>query len=87
MNFFDETALTISSERPDVLVEIENILPLHNEGNDDDDDDDDDDDTEEDSGIAEEADLTPIMKKFPELENLDSIGDEGTNVNNFLNYW
>lgn len=82
MNFFDETALTIS-EPPDVLVEIENILH-HNT---DDVDEDDDDDTEDDSGIAEETDLTPILKKFPELENFDSIGDEGTNVNNFLTYW
>lgn len=81
MNFFDETALS-TCEPPDVLVEIENILPRHK-----DDDDEDDEDTEDDSGIAEESDLTPILKKFPELENVDSIGDEGTNINNFLNYW
>lgn len=85
MNFFDETALTIS-EPPDVLGEIEHILPRdNNDGDEDDDEDEDDDDTEDDSGIAD--DLTPIMKKFPELANFDSIGDEGTNINNFLNYW
>lgn len=91
MNFFDdETDLTIC-EPPDVLVEIENILQRHSDDGGDDDEeeevDEDDDDTEDDSGIAEETDLTPMMKKLAELENVDSIGDEGTNVNNFLNYW
>lgn len=84
MNFFDETALSINE--PDVLVEIENILPQDNA---DDEEEEDDDDTEDDSGIAEETetDLTPIIKKIPELENFYAIGDEGTNINNFLNYW
>lgn len=81
MNFFDETAVLSINEPTDVLVEIENIVSQ------DDDDCVEDDDTEDDSGIAEETDLTPIINKFPELENLDSIGDEGTNINNFLTYW
>ncbi|KAJ6633035.1 hypothetical protein Bhyg_15864, partial [Pseudolycoriella hygida] len=38
-------------------------------------------------GIAEETDLAPTIKQIPELENFDSIGEDETNVNKFLNYW
>lgn len=91
MNFFDETTLSIS-EPPDVLVKIENNIVPRNDDDDDEEEDDceddnDDDDTEDDSGIAEETDLTPIIKQFPEIENFDSNGDDGANVNHFLNYW
>lgn len=43
-------------------------------------------DTEDDSGIAEEPEITSL-KNFPDLHINDSLNVQGNALNNFFSYW